>query len=397
MEQVLHGIRVLDVSRFKAGPTCGVILADMGADVIRVERPAGDLDRTLACVTADGESLPYKTLNRNKRSVTLNLRNQKGREILKELVKQSDVVLENYGPNVNKRLGFDYESLKKIKPDIIVVAVSGFGQDGPYASRLGIDYIAQAMSGMMSITGFPQSPPLREGAAVIDTATGVYGALGALFALYHREKTGEGQLVDVSLLHSAVFCMDYVYPLYEVLNEILPRFGNAHRFGAPLDTYKAKDGYVTFGVMDDPMWERFLKAVGREELANDPRFQTFYDRIRLENRQFYTDWLSKWVAERTVDEVVKQLNEAFVPCGPVYTIPQVVADPHIRSQEMLVEVEHPGVGKVSLQTLPFKLSKTPAQIKTVAPKLGKHNEEIYCGLLGYTSQELNQLKEEGVV
>jgi len=397
MTELLHGIRVLDFARYRAGPTCGQMLGDMGAEVIRVERPGGEDDRQLSPFAAGGQSSYLMFTGRNKKGITLNLRKQKGKELLKELVKRSDVVIENFGPDVNKRLGLDYESLKKIKPDIIVVAVSAFGQYGPYARRLGFDAIAQAMSGLMWITGFPQGLPLKAGVNFVDTTTGIYGALGALYALYHREKTREGQSVDVSLLDSSVSFMESVPAEYEVANEIRPQVGNSHTYTGPYDTYKAKDGYFFLGVVGNTIWKRFLEMMGREELASDPRFQSDYDRARPENRQFFADWLNKWAAEKTVDEVVSQFNEASVPCARVNTIPEATADPHIRAREMLVEVEHPEVGKVPLIGIPIKLSKTPGKIRTTAPTLGEHNEEIYCGWLGYTHQELTQLKEEGVL
>jgi len=397
MGELLQGIRVLDFSRYRAGPTCGQILGDMGAEVIRVERPGGEDDRQLSPFAAGGQSSYLMFTSRNKKDITLNLRKQKGKELLKELVRRSDVIIENFGPQVNKRLGLDYESLRKIKPNIIVVSVSAFGQYGPYANRLGFDAIAQAMSGLMWVSGFPQGLPLKPGIAFVDTATGIYGALGTLYALYHREKTGEGQSVDVSLLDSVISFMESIAAEYEVATEIRPQVGNSHTYAGPYDTYKAKDGYFFLGVVGNTIWRRFLKMMGREELASDSRFQSDYDRGQPDSRQFFTDWLNGWAAGKTVDEVVNQFNEAGVPCARVNTIPEATADPHIRAREMLVEVEHPEVGKVPLTGIPIKLSKTPGRIKTTAPALGEHNEEIYCGLLGYTDQELCQLKEEGVL
>jgi len=397
MEEILRGIRVLDCSRYRAGPTCGQILGDMGAEVIRVERPGGEDDRRLGPFAPGGQGFYLMITCRNKKGITLNLQKQKGAEILKELVKQSDVVIENFGPDVNKRLGLDYESLKKIRPDIIVVSVSTYGQYGPYASRLGFDGLAQAMSGLMWVTGFPQGPPVKSGVSFIDTATGVYGALGTLLALYHRQKTGEGQLVDVCLLGTAVSFMESIMAEYEVANEIHPQVGNSHIYVGPFDAYKAKDAYFYVAVVGNAIWRRFLKMMGREELADDPRFRTDWDRARPENRQFFTDWLNEWAAEKTVDEVVNQFSEAGVPCARVNTIPEVVADPHIRAREMLFELEYPGVGKVPVPGIPIKLSRTPGRIKTNHPALGEHNEEVYCHLLGYTQQELNHLEEEGVI
>jgi len=270
MQEVLRGIRVLDFSRYRAGPTCAQILADMGADVIRVERPTGEYDRQLGPFAPGGQGFYLMITCRNKKAITLNLQKQKGKKILSELVRQSDVVIENFGTDVNKRLGLDYESLKKIKPDIIAVAVSAFGQYGPYSSRLGFDGVAQAMSGLMWTTGFPQDLPVKSGVSFVDTATGVYGALGTLFALYHREKTGEGQLVDVCLLDTAVSFMESIVAEYEVANEIRPQVGNSHVFTGPYDAYKAKDGYFYVATTGDATWRRFLKMMDREELASDP-------------------------------------------------------------------------------------------------------------------------------
>lgn len=403
MKEILEGIRVLDLSRYRAGPTCGQILADMGAEVIRIEKPSGEDDRQLQPFdpgkgsAADGQSIYLMFTCRNKKGITLNLRKTKGREILEKLVKQSDVVIENFGPDTNRKMGLDYDSLRKIKPDIIVIAVSAYGQYGPYASRSGFDVIAQAMSGLMWITGFPQGIPVKPGVSFVDTATGAYGALGAVSALYYRNRTGEGQLVDVSLLDSAISFMESNIAEYEVANQVHPQVGNAHTYAAPYDVYKASNGYFALGLSGNPMWQRFLKMLNREELVHDTRFQTDRDRAKPENRQFFTDLLNSWAADKTVDEVVKRFNEAGVPSGPVNTIPQVAGDPHIRAREMLIEVEHPGIGKVPLIGIPVKYSRTPGRIKSVAPAVGEHNEEVYRNLLGYTREELDRLKEDGII
>ncbi len=395
MEKVLHGIRVLDFSRYKSGPHAAMLLADMGADVIRVERPGGEDDRSLGPYTSDGQRMYLFFTGRNKRGITLHLEKERGREILKELVIRSDVVIENFGPGVNKKLGLDYESLKQIKPDIIAVAVSAYGQYGPYAYRSGFDCVAQAMSGIMWLTGFPGGPPTKAGVNIADFSAGIYAALGAVLALYNRDKTGKGQLVDVSLLDAAVSFMESVFAEYEVLKEVRPQLGNANIFCSPYDAYKAKDGYVYVGVASHSVWIKFLEVMGREELADDPRFRTHRDRSK--NRQFFTDWLSNWVASKTADEVVSRFNEVGVPCARVNTIPEVVADSHIRAREMIVEFDHPGVGKVPIVGIPIKLSETPGEIKASAPAIGEHNEEVYCDLLGLSLQELRRFKQEGVI
>ena len=284
---------------------------------------------------------------------------------------------------------------KQIKSDIIVVSMSAYGQYGPYAHRLGVDGIAQAMSGIMWLTGFPDAPPTRSGVNIVDFGAGIYAALGTVLALYNRDKTGEGQLVDISLLDTGLSFTESAVAEYEIQKEIRPRVGNANVFVGPYDTYKAKDGYVCLAVVSEYSWKKFLRVLGREELVDDPRFKTNRDRVK--NSKFFTDWLSNWMAEKSVDEVVSQFNEAGVPCARVNTIPEVAADPHIRAREMIVEFHHPGIGKVPLINNPIKLSETPAEIRTSSPAIGEHNEEIYCGLLGLNQQELHQLKQEGTI
>ncbi|MFC2020146.1 CaiB/BaiF CoA transferase family protein [Chloroflexota bacterium] len=397
MKEALAGIRVLDCSTYKAGPTCAQILGDMGAEVIRVERIGGEEDRQLGLFTPDNQRLYLQFTCRNKKAITLNLREARGQELLKKLVEKSDIVVENFGPVVNKKLGLNYTVLKAIKKDIIVVAISAYGQDGPYAQRLGYDSIAQAMCGLMYATGFPGSPPVKLNVAFIDTAGGVYGALGATFALFHRQRNGEGQLVDISLLDSAVSFMESTYAEHAVCNQIRPQVGNSNILCAPYDAYQAKDGYFFFGVVGNKMWRRFLKTVGWEDLDDNPRFDTEWKRAKEENRRYFTERVNQWAADKTVAEVVKILNDAFVPCGPVNTIPQAAEDPQIKAREMIVELEHPGTGKIPLIGIPVKLSATPGQIKTPAPTVGEHNQEVYGGLLGLNAEELQKLQDEGII
>ncbi|MBI4284827.1 MAG: CoA transferase [Chloroflexi bacterium] len=396
MKEVLAGVRVLDFSRFRAGPTCGQILADMGADVIRVERPEGEEDRRIGPFSVNGQPCYPMFVNRNKRAVTLNLTQPKSRELLATLVRLSDVVIENFGPEVNLKLGLDYAALHRVRPDIVVVAISAFGQYGPYSKRRGFDGIAQAMSGIMAVTGFPGSAPLRAGVSFVDHATGVYAALGTMFALYHRQRTGEGQAIDISLLDVAIAFTDSIIAEYEVGQEVHVQLGNAHNYVGPYDAYRAKDGYFFVGSVGDGVWRSFCKVMGREDLVHDPRFATDKDRARPEGREFFTQWLNEWAAGRTVDEVVALFNNGGVPCARVNTVPEVAADRHVRKREMLAEVDHDGV-KVPLLGIPFKLSRTPGQIKTTAPALGEHNEEVYRGLLGYSAHDLAKFREESVV
>jgi crotonobetainyl-CoA:carnitine CoA-transferase CaiB-like acyl-CoA transferase len=397
MDKVLDGIRVLDFSRFKAGPTCGQILADMGAEVIRVERPGGDFDRELAPFTPEGQSFYLAYTCRNKKGITLNLSEGKGKEILGKLVQQTDVVLESFDPVVKKKLGLDYQSLKGIKQDIIVVAVSAYGQSGPYADRMGFDAIVQGVSGLMWVTGFPEGKPVRLGVSFVDVAAGIYGALGVSLALRYRDKTGQGQLIDVSLLDVAVSFMESIFGEYMVAGQIRPQVGNANVLAAPYDAFKAKDGWVSIGTATPGQWKALCQATGREELADDPRFKTVRDRVRPESRHFFTQWLGEWVADKTVDELVSQLNQAGVSAGRVNTVPEVISNPQIQARRMVVELDHPNIGEIPLLGVPIKLSETPGQIRTPAPQVGEHNKQIYGKLLGLSSEQLSQLREQGVI
>jgi CoA:oxalate CoA-transferase len=331
---------------------------------------------------------------RNKKCITLDLRQERGREILMELVKQSDVLVENFGVKGKQALGLDYNSLKEINPRIILASLSTFGQTGPYAQRLGFDPIAQAMAGIMYINGFP-GEPVRAGVNVADFGSGVYAALGVMLALYHRQRTGQGQEVDVSLLDVAVTYLESIIAEYKVLGEVRPQLGNRNYFCYPYDVFKVKDGYVCFGVAGDGLWRRLLKVLGREDMAQDPRFQG--DHRRVKNYHSIYPMLSEWVEGKTAAEVESILNDAGVPCCKVNTIPEVVDNPQVKANEMIVELEQPGIGPVPVTGVPIKLSLTPGKIETRAPLLGEHNEEIYCGLLGYSKEELQQLKQDGII
>jgi crotonobetainyl-CoA:carnitine CoA-transferase CaiB-like acyl-CoA transferase len=369
----------------------------MGAEVIRVERPGGDMDRELAPYAPDGQSFYLAYTCRNKKGITLNLRKQKGRKLFQRLVQRTDVAIENFGPIMNKKLGLDYQALKELKQDIIVVSMSAHGQNGPHASRTGFDAIAQAVSGLMWVTGFPEGKPVRLGVSFVDIASGVYGALGTLLALRYRDKTGKGQLVDIALLDAAMSFMESIIGEYEVEKQIRPQVGNANVLAAPYDAFKAKDGWVYICAATPSEWEALCKITGKGELIDEPRFKTIRERNQLENLQFFADWLGAWVADKTVDEVVNQLNEAGVPAGRVNTVPEVISEPQIQAREMIVELDHPNIGKIPLLGIPIKLSETPGEIRTPAPAVGEHNEEVYGGLLGLSSDEISQLREEGVI
>ncbi len=394
---VLEGIRVLDLSRYVAGPYCGALLADMGAEVIKIERPGGGDERMVGPFAPNGEAMSfYMNLSRNKKGITLNLMGEKGREILRELVKRSDVVLENFTPAAAEAMGLDYQSLKELNPGIILVSVSGFGKYGPYSQRTCFDSIAQAMSGAMSYTGFPDGPPMRAAVPYVDFSAATNAALGTMFALFHRQRTGVGQMVDVALLDTAVAFVAGmgVAAEYQVLGQVRGPIGN-HSFYNATDCFRAKDGWVMVSIIGNSLWRRFLGVIGREELASDPRFKD--DMSRYQNRALINPIVSQWMAEKTVDEVIRLLEEARVPCGPVNTIAEVVADPQVKAREMLVDVEYPDVGEVPVGGVVIKLSETPGKIRKRGPRVGENNDEVYRGLLGLSPEELERLKAEGVI
>lgn len=394
---VLEGIRVLDFSRVLSGPYCSSQLADMGAEVIKIEQPGGWDDRGLGPFAANGQSITYSMMgSRNKKAITLDLRSAKGKEIFRELVKVSDVVLENFSPGGREFMGLDYPSLKEINPAIVFVSVSGFGQYGPYRNRLSFDPAAQAESGAMAYTGFPGGPPTRAQVGYVDLGAGLHAALGTMFALYHRAKTGVGQSVDVSLFDVAVgFTGGLGGPAEYKLNNVLrPQLGN-HSYHNFSDCFKTKDGWIVISVISDGLWSRFVDVIGMKDFVSDARFQS--DESRYQNREFFEPAVAEWMKQKTTVEVEQLMEKARVPCGRVNTVADLLNHPQVEAREMLVDVEYPGVGKVPVPGVVVKLSETPGRIESRGPTVGEHNEEVYCGLLGFTSQKLNSLRDEGVI
>jgi crotonobetainyl-CoA:carnitine CoA-transferase CaiB-like acyl-CoA transferase len=395
--RVLDGIRVLDLSRFQSGPVCGMLLGDMGAEVIRIEEPEGAPDRSWGLLGPDGETLSYKIVGRNRKGVTLRLNKPEGQKIFDELVKKSDVVLHNFTPGTTVANELSYERLREINPSIIVAAISGFGQNGPDARQVCFDHIAQARSGGMILTGFPGDPPLKTTITYNDIGAGNYAALGIMMALYHRERTGKGQFIDVSLLDVAFFatqCMGSLL-LYKVYGEIRRQVGN-RGFHSYLGCFKAKDGWVFISGTTNPIWKRLCRAIGREDMAKDPKFNQ-NDMVRFDHADLIDEVIKEWVAQRTVAEVISVLQAARVPCGVVNTIDKLENDPQVAARDMILNVEYPGLGNIPLPGIPVKLSLTPGSIRSRAPKIGEHNKEIYCGLLGYSQKELKGLKQEDIV
>jgi len=397
----LEGIRVLDFSRFFAGPLCGMFLADMGAEVIRVDSPRGEIDRTYALRGPDGETITFKAINRGKKGITLRLNTEEGGAILDDLVRHSDVIIHNFVPGTTLATRLKYDDMKKLNPGLVVAAITGYGQYGPYAERVCLDYVSQAKSGIMAMTGFPENPPTRTSVAFVDFGAGACAALGIMLALYHREKTGVGQAVDTALFDIASFLTqtvgaimaDQVYGR-EVAEKIYHRGGN-FGWSSYMNCLQAKDGWVMITPTSEGLWHRLVRTIGNDELANDPRCQN--DRARGENAAFIDQIVKEWVAQRTVDEVVNTLQGAGVPCEAVNNMYQLLDDPQIKAREMIVYDDNPDIGKIPLPGTPLKLSLTPGRIGPPAPRLGEHNEEIYGKLLGYAPEKLSLLKQQGII
>jgi CoA:oxalate CoA-transferase len=394
-DDALLGIRVLDMSRVLAGPFTGMILADMGADVIKLEIPGrGDDSRQFPPFIGE-DSMYYVNLNRGKKSITLNLKTQEGKKIFRELVKQSDVLLENFRPGTMERLGLGYEELKKINPRLIYSAISGFGQTGPYRLRPGYDIIGQAMGGLLSITGWPDGPPTRSGTAIGDILSSLFCAVGILAALRIREQTGEGQLVDVSLVDSVFASLENIPQAYYVDGHVPERIGNRYEFVYPYGTFEVKDGWIVMGIANDSLWTRFLDATGLD-VGDDQRFKS--NPLRVKNHAPLKEIIEEWSRKKTKAEVLELLTQAGIPCCPIYDIKEASEDPHIMgSREMVLEMDQPGLGRVKVQGNPIKMSLTKPKPRGPAPSLGGNTYEVLNALLGISEDRFRELKDLGVV
>lgn len=380
MTRPLTGVRIIDLTRVLAGPFCTMLLADMGAEVIKIEEPLKGDDTRGYPPFDRGFSAYFANLNRNKKSVALDLKDNDSKEILWRMVRCSDVIVENYKPGTLAKLGFSYDALKEANPRIILASISGFGQYGPYTKRPGYDIIGQAMGGIMAVTGWPDSPPTRTGTAIGDILAGLNCCIGILAALKNRDNSGRGDWVDVSLVDSAVSAMETLIQIYLVEKRIPQRAGNRYEFIYPYDSFPASDGWVVLGIGNDNVWKRFCVAINREDLLNEERFRQNADRVK--ENEILRDIVTQWTSRNTKEDIINLLLANSVPCAPIYDVEQIVNDPHIaQARGMIVDVGHPVEGQMKVVGCPIKFKENPVDTFLTAPALGEHTEEIIkmCG------------------
>ena len=391
----LFGMVVLDLSQILAGPVCGMMLADMGADVIKVEKPdGGDDNRRAGPPFIGGQGAGFMAANRNKRSLALNLRDESGRQVFERLLERADVVVENFRPGVMERLGIGYERLSKLKPSLIYCSISGHGGTGPYKDRGGFDLIAQGMSGLMSITGVPDGVPVKVGVPITDISAGILAANGVLCAYIHAQKTGQGQLVDTSLLEAGIAYTIWESSGYFADGEIPGPLGSAHRVLAPYQALRTSDGYINIGAANQRTWEQLCRAIGQEELIEDQRFKEPGDRKAREGE--LADLLEETFRGESTAYWLEAFEKVGMVAGPINDIPQVYEDPQVIAREMKVDLEDPDLGTLHNIGIPVKLSATPGRIRRRAPMLGEHSWEILTES-GFAEKEIEELFGSGVV
>jgi crotonobetainyl-CoA:carnitine CoA-transferase CaiB-like acyl-CoA transferase len=391
----LQGCRVLELTHIMAGPTCGMMLADMGADVIKVEKPTGDDTRRLTPPSINGESAAFLMMNRNKRGLALDLKQDSARDALKTLLKDADVVIENFRGGTMERLGLGYETLRKENPGLIFVSISGFGRTGPYASRGGFDLIAQGMSGIMTITGEgPGRPPVKVGAPLSDITAGIIAAMAVSAAYAHKLKTGEGQKVDTSLFEAAITHTYWQSAIAFATGETPHPLGSAHPLSAPYQAFQTSDGWINLGAANQRNWEKLVNCIGVPELNEDPRFVTNHE--RMHNLPALEEELNRVFRQRTTEDWLAALEEAGVPAGPVLTVNEMLEDPQALAREMIVETEHPVAGMTKALGLPVKFSETPGGIELPAPLLGQHSAEVLAEG-GYDQAAIDAMVASGAV
>ena len=391
----LQDIKVIDFSQILAGPFCTMLLSDMGADVIKIEKPnGGDDTRRYGPPFIEGESAAFLTLNRNKRSIVLDLKSEQGIAVVRRMLEDADVMIHNFRPGVVDRMGLGYDDVSALNPAIVYCTVSGFGTTGPYSSRAGFDLVAQGMSGLMSINGFPGAPPAKVGVPMADLNTGMFCAYGILTAYINRLSTGKGQHVDASLIESGIAYTLYESATYFATGEVAGPLGSAHRMIAPYQAFATQDGYINIGAANQNNWERMCRAIGREDLLDDDRFASNPE--RMVSIEALTPIMEETFRTKTTSHWVEILETAGVPCGPIYNIEQVYADPHVQSREMSVALEHPKAGGIRNIGVPVKLSDTPGSVRTPAPLLGQHSDEV-LDQYGYDESEIAALKDSGAL
>jgi formyl-CoA transferase/CoA:oxalate CoA-transferase len=391
----LGGVRVLDLSRILSGPFATMILADLGADVIKVENTgAGDDTRGWGPPFQGDDAAYFLSVNRNKRALSLDLKSGKGREIAQRLADDADIVVENFRPGVADRLGLGYAELSARNPGLIYASVSGYGQTGPYAQKAGYDAIAQALSGIMSITGQPEGEPVRAGTSIADLGAGMWSVIGILSALHARQETGRGQRVDVSLLDGQISWLTYVAGGYFATGDVPRRYGSAHPTIVPYQALRVADGHLMCAVGNDGLWRRFTSAIGRPELAGDPRFLTNSDRVV--HRDTLIPLLEEHLGTRPGAEWAELLDAAGVPSGPINTVDAALAHPQVVARDMVAEVDHPVAGPLKVLGSPVKMSEQPPSVRTAPPTLGQHTDEVLASL-GFDAAEIAALRAGGVV
>ena len=395
MTSPLDGIKVLDLTRVLAGPYATMLLGDLGAEVIKIEQPGtGDESRNFGPFK-NGFSLYFMSVNRGKRSVTLNLKTERGLAIFKQLLAQTDILVENFRPGIMKNLGLDYETLKADHPSLIYAACSGFGQTGPYTQQGAYDMIIQGMGGIISITGEPEGPPVRVGTSISDITAALFTTIGILSALHHRNQTGRGQFVDVAMLDSLVAVLENAVVRYFATGEAPKPLGARHPAITPFEAFASADGYVIIALGNDVLWSKFCEHVDRKELISDERFQTNAD--RTENHSELFPILSEIMSQRTTDDWIDALGNIGVPCGPINTMDKVVSHPQVQAREMITRVAHQITGEVEVPGVPIKLSETPGNVDAPAPSLGEHTTEILTSVLKMSPDEVAKLKQDGVI
>jgi crotonobetainyl-CoA:carnitine CoA-transferase CaiB-like acyl-CoA transferase len=395
MMQALDGIKVLDLSRTLAGPYSSMLLGDMGADIVKVEQPGkGDESRQFTPPAWNGESCYFLSSNRNKRSITIDLKTDEGREIIYKLAKEADVLIENFRTGALDKLGLGYEQLKELNPRLIYCSISGFGRTGPEKNRAGYDLLLQGYGGLMSITGEADRTPAKAGMSIVDLTTGMYAVYGILTALIARDKTENGQFIDVSLLDGQISLLNHMVTGYFATGKPAGRMGSAHPTLVPYQAFSAKDTDIILAVANNGLWEKCCRAMGWEDLLEDSRFAT--NDVRVSNRAILIPMISERLAKLESKDIFAKLDAAGVPCGPIHTIDQVVNHPHVKAREMILEVEHPTVPNLKIPGFPVKLSDTPASLQKYPPLLGEHTEEI-LDQLGYSPEQIEELKSKRII